>query len=311
VTPAPYLSDVAEGPASTRCVWVNARDGLRLRIALTPVEGATATVLIFPGRTEVVEKYGRIASMLAENGFASATLDWRGQGLSDRMLDDPLIGHVDRFIDYQQDVAAVVETAASALPGPFLLLAHSMGGCIGLRAVLEGLDVRAAAFSAPMWGIAMPALRAPFNLAGTILADSLGFGHLRAPSTARHSYILDTPFRENSLTSDPDDWAYMHRQVAAEPRFALAGPSLRWLREAIAECRWLARQSPRDLNIFTGLGSLESIVATDPIHARMANWPRGQLIEVEGARHELLMEAPGLRRQFVTPMLELFNRSLG
>ena len=40
-----------------------------------------------------------------------------------------------------------------ALPRPWRLLAHSMGGTIGLRALTRGVPVAAAVFSAPMWGI--------------------------------------------------------------------------------------------------------------------------------------------------------------
>ena len=64
--------------------------------------------------------------------------------------------------DYQRDVAAVMALArAEALARPpFHLVSHSMGGAIGLRALHDGLPVRAAVFSAPMWGIRMhPALR--------------------------------------------------------------------------------------------------------------------------------------------------------
>src|ERR1700761_9309877 len=79
-------------------------DGLTLRYARwEPPAGRKGTVCIFQGRTEYVEKYFETVRDLRARGFAVATFDWRGQGLSQRLLPDPLKGHVQRFSDYQID----------------------------------------------------------------------------------------------------------------------------------------------------------------------------------------------------------------
>ena len=56
---------------------------------------------------------------------------------------------------------------AQGLPEPYYLMAHSMGGCIGLRALMRGAPVKAAAFSAPMWGILIAAWMRPMAVALT------------------------------------------------------------------------------------------------------------------------------------------------
>lgn len=307
---APYHSDLADAPAQTHAVWASASDGVRVRVALTPVEGAKGTVLVFPGRTEIVEKYGQVAGRLAAAGWASASIDWRGQGLADRLLEDPLIGHVGRFGDYQRDVDAMLAVVKAQLPGPLMLIGHSMGGAIGLRAVLRGIDVKAAAFSAPMWGIAMPALQKPINHALTFVLDTFGQGEMRAPTTPVRGYLLENPFENNNLTNDADAWEYMKRQVVEVPGLRLAGPSVHWVREAVAECRALLRHAPRDLAVLTGFGSAESIVSKVAIRQRMALWPKGELLEIDGARHELLMESAAMRDVFEGQMLRLFEGAL-
>ncbi len=308
--PAPYHADLAQAPEGTEALWVRAEDGLRLRVALTPVAGAKGTVLVFPGRTEVVEKYGRVAARLAEAGWASASIDWRGQGLADRLLDDPLIGHVRAFGDYQRDVAAMVAAVRARLPGPYMLIGHSLGGAIGLRAVLEGIDVRAAAFSGPMWGIAMPPLQRPFNLALAFFLDSFGKGDMRAPTTPKEGYLLEHPFEGNTLTTDRGEWDYMKAQIEAVPGLRLAGPSVHWVRKALEECAWLMAQPPRDLPVLTGIGTDEAIVSQPAARARMAAWPKGDLLEIPGAQHELLMEAPAKRALFEGQVLALFESVL-
>lgn len=121
LSPAPLLNDLARGPEGGSGHWVHTEDGLRLRLGLWP-NGSKGTVLIFPGRTEYIEKYGGAAAALAKAGYSSLAIDWRGQGLSDRLLSDRLIGHVHRFSDYQRDVQTLMAAArALDLPKPYSL----------------------------------------------------------------------------------------------------------------------------------------------------------------------------------------------
>jgi lysophospholipase len=299
MTGAPLLAELAEGPPDGAAFWITAADGPRLRVAVWGRDAPRGTVLVFPGRTEAIEKYGRAAADLCVRGFASAVIDWRGQGLSDRLHGDPALGHVGRFADYQKDVAAMLtHVRALGLPRPFFLLAHSMGGAIGLRALLGGLDVRAAAFSSPMWRIAIAPHMRPVAWTLSSAARPLGLGHVMAPGQPPASYILRATFEQNTLTSDPEMWDYMRRQIRAEPRLGLGGPSLAWLNEALRENRrTLAEASPSVPALAFAAGD-ETIVVAEAIRTRMARWPRGRLVDLPGARHEVLMETPD-RRQMV------------
>lgn len=303
---APFHAEVAEAPAGQVCRWLTTEDGVRIRAAFWQ-EGAKGTVFLFPGRTEYIEKYGPAAGEMAARGFAMATVDWRGQGMADRPLPDRATGHVGRFPDYQKDVAALVAMArAEGLPEPFFLIAHSMGGQIGLRALIEGLGVRAVAFSAPMWGIRVhPALR-PLAWATSGLVTALGKGAAYAPGTGPVTYVAEAPFAGNVLTRDPLMYAFMQRQAAAHPDLALGGPSMQWLSEALRDCLALSfRPSPR-LPCLTMMGSLERVVDPARVHRRMARWPGGELDIVADAEHEVMMERPEVRRRFYDRAAALF-----
>ena len=304
---APFYSDVADAPEGGQAHWARATDGLRLRIGHWP-SGDRGTVLLFPGRTEYVEKYGPAARDFAARGFATITIDWRGQGLADRMVDDPDSGHVVHFADYHKDVAALLAAARRLnLPRPFYLVAHSMGGAIGLRALHEGLPVRAAAFSAPMWGIIIaPALR-PIAWSVSWASRPLRLDHQIAPGTSRESYVRSTGFAENTLTSDSAVWAWMQTQIASHPDLALGGPSLRWLYEALCDTRTLSRMPAPDMPAYTALGSGETIVEPGRIHALMARWPKGRLDLIEGSLHEVMMETPAIRARFFNNACALFD----
>ncbi|QUJ75164.1 alpha/beta hydrolase [Sulfitobacter albidus] len=307
LTPAPFFTDVDPGPAGGHALWAKTSDDKRIRLGVWPKEGARGTVLMFPGRTEYIEKYGRTAAEFAARGLATLAVDWRGQGLADRLLDDPLIGHVDSFPDYQKDVATVMRAARTLnLPRPYFLVAHSMGGCIGLRAVMEGLGVQAAAFTGPMWGIHIaPHMRLPARIL-TKLMPRLGRGHSLPPGTKLTPYVLSEPFEDNQLTTDPELYDMMRLQSQAHPELQLGGPSFVWLGEALEETAHLAERAAPSLPCLTFVGTNERIVDVPRIHARMENWKGGQLRVIDGAEHEVLMELPEIRGPLYDEIAALF-----
>jgi lysophospholipase len=304
--PAPFHAELADAPPGAVTVW--ARVGaVRIRLAWWKA-GNKGTVLLLPGRTECIEKYGRAAGDLVARGFSVITVDWRGQGLADRALPDRMAGHVGDFAEYQQDLDALLDEAARAgLPRPWYMLAHSMGGCIGLRGLVRGVPVKAAVFSAPMWGIAMAAWLRPVASVVSALAAPLGLIARYAPSTSAETYLLQTPFEGNVLTTDREMWDYMRRQVAEVPDLALGGPSIGWLKAALQECAALAAMPAPKLPAICALGTAEKVVDVPPVHLRMAGWANGQLDLYPGAEHEIMMEGPATRNRFFDRAAALFE----
>lgn len=305
---APFRADLAEGPEDVRAFWRRGGDGRRIRVVLWRSVGAKGSVLLFPGRTEYAEKYGRVACDLNGAGYAVATVDWRGQGFSDRLADDARLGHVASFRDYQMDVAELVSTArADGMPEPWFLVAHSMGGCIGLRSLIEGLPVRKAVFSAPMWGFKIPFFARPVAVFLPHLLGPLGIERRYVPGSGPGNYVTEAGFETNLLTRDRDTFAHMARQLAEEPGLVLGGPSTGWVGGAIVEHRWLGRMPRPELPVLTALGSDERIVSTSAIRRMHAKWPSARLCVIEGARHEVLMEVPAIRTRFMTDALQFLE----
>ncbi len=308
LTAAPFLDDIDAGPPGGAAHWARAADGVRIRVGHRRPEGAGGTVLLFPGRTEYIEKYGTAAGVFADQGLATLAIDWRGQGLADRLTEDRRIGHVARFGDYQLDVAAALEVATGLdLPRPWFLLGHSMGGAIGLRAAMDGLAVRACAFTGPMWGIRMSPLMRPMGWAMSHVAPLVGLGLMLPPGSTHENYVESDPFEGNVLTTDPGMFAMLQEHLRVHPELSLGGPSLIWLREALAEIRRLAARPSPDLDCMTFLGADEQIVDTAGVHARMAKWPRGELRIVAGSQHEVMMERPEIRGPAFDRMIRHFH----
>ena len=293
---APFYDDVAEAPAGATSVWLRTSDGVRIRAAHWR-GGTKGTVLLFPGRTEYIEKYGPAAGEFAARGYAMAVLDWRGQGIADRLLDERAPGHVDRFGDYQRDVAAFMAfVRAEKLPEPCFLIGHSMGGCIGLRSIYDGIKMH-------------PLLR-PVAWTLSTLAPMVGMGDRLVPSTSPMTYVLEAPFEGNVLTRDREMFEFMQRQLTTHPDLAIGGPTLQWLREALRETRALARRPSPGLPCLTVLGLEERIVNAPAIHDRMQRWPGAEFDLVGNAEHELMMESPAIRTRFYDKCAELFESRL-
>jgi len=304
VTPAPLYADVADGPPGGRAFWLTASDGVRIRAAHWP-GAARGTVVIVPGRTECIEKYGPIAADMVAAGYHTVVIDVRGQGLAARLLPDGMVGHVGGFSDYYKDMLALLPLLHE-LPKPRFLLGHSMGGTIALRALVEGFPVARVAFSAPMWGILFARGVAPLARGMAGFASLFGRGHAYAPGPGPVTYLLAAPFKGNTLTTDEPTWDWMKRQVTAHPDLSLGGPSFRWLQAALAECRALQKMAAPDVPALALLGSAEKIVDSQAIQRRMATWPGSRLLILPGAEHEVLMETPRIRAEAMRAILDHF-----
>jgi lysophospholipase len=275
-------------------------DGLALRGALRPAPNGAAgrgLALLLQGRTEFIEKYAPIADALAERGFATATLDWRGQGASARLLANPRKGHIGDFAVYQRDLAALTaHPEVAALGPPRLAIAHSMGGAIALRAALDGeLEPDALVFSAPMWGLAQSRVSAGVARLLARAIATLGGGGLYAPGNGDASYAATDP-SPNVLTGDPEQAAWLAALTRRCDDRALGGVTWGWLRAAYREMRALAPR-PLDRRALVIAGDEESVTALPAMRARAAR-DGLHMIEVRGGRHELMFETPPRREAF-------------
>ncbi|MFK7944176.1 MAG: alpha/beta fold hydrolase [Paracoccaceae bacterium] len=297
---APFVSVAPGAIAPDRCWWIKAADGVRLRAALWETPGAKAHAVYLTGRTEYIEKAAVPAAELKARGYSVVSLDWRGQGLSDRLSSPPEKGHVDDFTHYQLDLDALLADPVMAnLAGPRLLVGHSMGGNIATAALarpeISG-PLTASVLSAPMLEIAMSG---PMRvLAGISIVIARLLGRLeRWPPIGDMSttYALSDP-EENLLTSDPAIWDWMVEVAKAHPEMMLGMASIGWFAAAKNETDRLRSMPGPDIPTLCLLGTAEKVVAPEDIRA-FAQRTNVELVEIEGGLHELLIEAEPMRAQ--------------
>ena len=289
---AKYYSDIADGPETANAYWMTTDDNVRVRVGIYATNtDAKGTILLMLGRFGYMERYGRVAKNFADNGYSTAVIDWRSQGLSDRMADDPQAGHIHRFSDYQKDVAALLSAVEELeLPKPYYLVGVSMGACIGLRAMLDDLPVDAAAFISPMWGIKMSTLQRVAAWPISWASQKIGLSHKYVPGESGDIYVLNTPFEDNNLTHNADMYDYWVDQAKKAPELQIGGPTLSWLYEALSECRSLSSVPSPDIPCITFCGELDQLVDNSSIKRRMEQWRDGQFAMIRNAKHDVLTE---------------------
>jgi len=295
-------------PENAEIIWYESRGKkLRMLFAAEPKGGVKTrgTVWVCPGRTEFIEKYFEVARDLQKRGFALAIFDWPGQGLSPRLLKDPMLGHIRTFGQYVDALRRGIEKIGHKAPSPHLILAHSMGGAIALEAMrLRQVKVEAAAFSSPMWG-----LKIWFGQRWLArLARFFGMG-------ARPVQPPQPPetFANNLLTHDEKRWHVQRDLIAAEPRLNLGGPTIAWGVASLNVSRGFEQPAALD-----HLRKTPILIASAPQEALVANAAQkkiakrlkhAKLISIDGARHEILMETDERRDKFWRAFDELCKRA--
>ncbi|MDQ0468193.1 alpha/beta fold hydrolase [Labrys wisconsinensis] len=288
-------------PAGAVCEMIRAADGVGLRTAhwpaLTP--RPKGTVCLFHGRSEFIEKYYEVIRDLRARGFAVATLDWRGQGGSDRLIEDGRLGHIADFSHFARDLDAFIrQIALPECPSPFFALAHSMGASILFAHLAERSP----------WFERMVAIAPMIDLVGLppaprLIARSLcgvGLSRRLVPGWSPKPVVL-RPFEGNPVTSDRTRYAHAAAVAEAAPKLAIGGPTIGWVRAAFRAMDTLGDPGfGQDWRMPTlaVLAGEDRVVSTLAAESFVRKLRATRAVTVPGALHEVMQERDGLRDRF-------------
>jgi lysophospholipase len=287
---------------------------IRCMVAKTAATPAHGTFIVAQGRSEYVEKYADVMRALNRRGFDAVAFDWRGQGLSSRLLANRHKGHIDDYGCYLQDLDAVLASLGLPADGaPLYALAHSMGGHIILRDMIRNPGrIAAAMLSAPMFDItASRSQRAMFH-AVSGLAVRCGLAAEYAPGKGDYG-TRDEDFAANRLTHDRDRFQASVDALRDNPALAIGGPTWGWLHatmRSIAALRAELQDWPeRSLLCIVSAGQ-DTVVANAAQHHVCGTLRGCEMLTIDAALHEVLQEVPAIQAEFWARFDRFFSASL-
>jgi len=285
-------------PSDAQVSSLPARDGWQLRCFDWPAAGTPRGSILFQGgRGDVFEKYLEAFDHWHGRGWTVTSFDWRGQGGSGRLTPAGNCGHITDFASYIEDLADFARDWQAATPGPHVVMGHSMGGHLVLRALVErAIAPDAAVLIAPMLG-----LKGPFGATlGERLARMLGgLGDVARPAWKSNERPYTTDTRESLLTHDADRYADELWWQGANPGNVTGPPSWKWVIEAFRSTRGL-RTGPAlaamKVPLLALVADSDGLVDSRAALAQLARLPDARVVRFgHESAHEILREGDAVR----------------
>jgi len=281
-------------------IW-QAPDGARIRLLDWPATAPRGSILFVSGRGDFYEKYLEALTHWHDQGWSVTTFDWRGQGGSGRLGNDPYTGHVDDFGMWIDDLRLFWRDWRARQAGPCCIVGHSMGGHLALRAAAEGaIDPAAIVLCAPMLGLRDANVPDPVMQGAAWLMCRLG-DPCRPAWKWSEKPGQPPDSRSDLLTHDRARYEDELWWRAERPALVMGPGSWRWLERAYASMRWLSRRAVLArvdqpvLLLATDRDALVSFRASVRAAARL---PHCELVNFGArARHEILREADVVRTE--------------
>ena len=165
-------------PVGGSSAVIETEDGIKLRFAHWPAKGKRrGAILLAQGRTEYIEKAYEWIKEFRSRGLHVAAFDFRGQGLSERLLPNRRRGYVKDFAQFQLDYDAAYAAFRGIVGAnvPMVVCGHSMGGLATTRFLSRRQsELAGAILSAPMLGLALSPPLSWLAYLGSKTATALG-----------------------------------------------------------------------------------------------------------------------------------------
>ena len=299
-------------PANAGFSVVRATDGWALRIyeqhATNAVRGS---ILWLGGRGDIVEKYLETLDAWSQAGWAITSLDWRGQGGSGRTSGNPYVGHIDDYAIWIDDLAAFYADWTERSPGPHIVMGHSMGGHLVLRALADKrITPDKVVLVAPMLGFETGIL--PFAVAN-FAVQLMAWASSELKPAWKHNEKPSPPnaSRQAYLTHDVERYADELWWKEKDPSLTLGPPSWRWLSAAYKSIARLNKANAVEhisVPMLILCAEHDQLVSPKAIHQFAARLPSATLVVFgEESAHEILREADGPRNRALAAIEEFLE----
>ena len=293
----------ADGHAIRRLDWSTPDPDTRTR----------GNLLFMAGRGDAYEKYLECFEHWRRQGWRVTACDWRGQGGSGR-LGKHNAGHIDSFSDWVSDLAGFWRGWAAEHDGPNVLVGHSMGGHLTLRAAVDQVlepKPDALVLSAPMLDVFPEHL--PLFMKRAFAKTMLRLGDPTRPAWGnKEKPVTLIKMRRHLLTHDEERYEDERWWREQRPELVLGPGSWGWVNGAMDS---IARINERgaieavDVPVFMLGTTADRLVSPVAIRRATERLPDVEALTFgEEARHEILRETDAVRDKALAAIDDFLER---
>ncbi|MFC0309534.1 alpha/beta fold hydrolase [Gallibacterium trehalosifermentans] len=266
----------------------------------------TKLIVLVNGRAENIAKWSELAYDFYQQGYDVLQFDHRGQGFSDRLLKEREKGFIDEFRYYIDDMDIVIQTVLQQKEyQQQVLFAHSMGGLLATNYLATyPHQFSKAVLSSPFLGLREEtALRNEVVVALMVL---LGF--------SRHYVFTKGPWqpadiKTTDLTHSQARLEFMNQMAMQYPDIRLGGPTFAWVHRCLVAFKKLPKLIDKiQIPMLILQSGEERIVSTKKVEELFSITPFADVIEIAGARHEIMFESDAIRETALQTVSQFLNQ---
>jgi lysophospholipase len=278
-----------------RMKTVVAPDGVHLSAVEFPAADNDVALVILGGRTESHVKYAEVIHDLQPWGYSLYSYDHRGQGLSQRLLDNGNKQYVRDFDDYVTDLKHYLDTEVRPHGHrKVFILAHSMGGLIAtLFAERYPHEVDGYVLGTPMHRFYTKPFPEPVA-AGLGWFGVLTFqGDEYGPSQGEPE---PESFDTNRVSHSRARWQFNDDLSTRLPMLNMGGVTYQWVQQAFGAASQARREAKKfGAPVLIFQASDDTVVRNDGQDDVCTAARECEKVMLQGARHESMQEVDSIR----------------
>ena len=292
---APYieLKDY-KAPEGINSIYIHMKDKKKIRLIywkkLSTKKDVKGTILLQQGHNEFIEKYYETIQEFLDRNFNVISFDWRGQGMSDKMINNENKQYIEDFNVHDSDLEFIVDKFIKInFNEPLIGVGHSMGGCILLSSLLNDENrFDSMILSAPMLGFKNEIILTSLLPLINLFFKKTSYFLLSKPNMGK-----ETPFSENELTNDPIRYERTLKLIRQKPNIRLWGVTNAWVNAAkkrllLIRKKILEKEIKTNALIFNSIN--DKVVDSNKIIEICQKLKNCKIINIPETKHEIFME---------------------
>lgn len=276
--------------------------------------GNDKAIVISQGRCESVLKYKEVAYDLNRLGYDIFLIDHRGQGFSERLGGDQNRAHVEKFQYYVDDFNRyIVSLNLQEHYQQRHLVSHSMGGTIAALYLQQyHHPFQASVFFSPMFSINLGRMPKTFAKIVTYSYSKISSWFNDKPCYVFSGKRYKKPlFADNYVTSSKTRFLSSINTYEQSPQTQLGSPTMHWVNESISAASQAIDNANRIsiplLIVQAGADTVVNSSGQEQFIKNASHCKNNQLLNITGAKHEILLESDQYRTPALKRAIEFLN----